>query len=174
MSNLIWSELIPNYYHQFPHSDCIFTIEPEGTPCLVKYIPGFPGYACSQEGDIFSSKWITWRKLKVNLSQHGYLRIGLSSTEKIRTVSVHRIVAITWIPNPSNLPEVDHIDRDRTNNQVSNLRWVTRGQNNLNRINSSKIPLEYHEEYTTIISRHNQELDEFFSRININSENHNL
>jgi len=46
---------------------------------------------------------------------------------------VHRLVAETFIENPSDLPEVDHKDRDKSNNCVDNLRWVTRQENMENR-----------------------------------------
>jgi len=46
-----------------------------------------------------------------------------------RTFAAHRLVAETWIPNPLNLPQVNHIDRDRTNNKISNLEWVTAREN---------------------------------------------
>lgn len=46
--------------------------------------------------------------------------------------SIHRLVAKTFIPNPDNLPVVDHINGDRSNNTVGNLRWVTEIQNSNN------------------------------------------
>jgi len=59
----------------------------------------------------------------------GYLNVTLSGTERAKTNAAHRLVAETWIPNPLNLPQVNHIDKDRTNNKVSNLEWVTQEEN---------------------------------------------
>lgn len=47
--------------------------------------------------------------------------------------NIHRLVAEYFIPNPNNYDEVDHIDRNKQNNHISNLRWVTSSMNNLNK-----------------------------------------
>lgn len=62
-------------------------------------------------------------------NKDGYLRVNLSRNNRKRNFSVHRLVATMFIPNPDNLPEVDHIDRNRQNNCVENLRWVSKQQN---------------------------------------------
>lgn len=59
----------------------------------------------------------------------GYKILTLLVEGKPKTKAVHRIVAETWIPNPNNLTDVDHIDGDKLNNCSSNLRWVTHGEN---------------------------------------------
>lgn len=63
---------------------------------------------------------------------HGYRRVCI----KCKTYYVHRLVAETFIPNPENKPAIDHIDRNRDNNDVSNLRWVTIKENAYNQKNN--------------------------------------
>ena len=54
----------------------------------------------------------------------GYRLINLSANGVRKTIAVHRYVALTFIPNPDNKPQVDHIDSDPLNNEAANLRWV--------------------------------------------------
>lgn len=58
---------------------------------------------------------------------------------KGKSYRVHRLVAETFIPNSENKPQIDHIDRDPSNNDVENLRWVTAQENSLNRKTTAKI-----------------------------------
>jgi hypothetical protein len=68
------------------------------------------------------------------LNQAGYVRVTMTARNLDATVTygrefVHRLVAQAFIPNPEGLPEVDHVDGDKLNNAVSNLRWVSRAEN---------------------------------------------
>lgn len=60
---------------------------------------------------------------------HGYLIVGLNKEAKRKNYYVHRLVAKAFIPNPDNLPVIDHIDHDRSNNAVTNLQWLTQKDN---------------------------------------------
>lgn len=74
--------------------------------------------------------------LKGGMNYKGYKIVGLSKNGKQITYKIHRLLSIQYIPNPNNLPIVDHIDRVRTNNDLSNLRWVSASENCINRDNS--------------------------------------
>lgn len=63
----------------------------------------------------------------------GYLLVNLYKQGKTTTFYIHRLVATVFVPNPNNLPEVDHINRNHLDNTVENLRWVTHKQNIENR-----------------------------------------
>lgn len=83
-------------------------------------------YEVSSCGRIRSLKRKAPHILKAYPSTSGYLRVCLSKEGAPRMFAVARIVAKTFVPNPNNLPEVDHINRNRTDNYAENLRWVSR------------------------------------------------
>lgn len=80
----------------------------------------------SKRGDVF---W-NGTKRNINYNKDGYSVCSIDVPEKgWRTVRVARLVALAYIPNPDNLPEVNHKDYDRTNSNVENLEWVTHADN---------------------------------------------
>ena len=96
---------------------------------------GFPDYYISKLGRVLSYKTSKEGKiLKPRMDRHcAYYRVGLRDKDKERKfMLVHRLLALTFIPNDNNLPCVDHIDRDKTNNKLENLRWVTHATNTQN------------------------------------------
>jgi hypothetical protein len=70
----------------------------------------------------------------------GYKQIGIMIDGKCKLMKVHRVIAITWLDNPNNLPEVHHIDNNRSNNELSNLRWVTKSENHIEAYKLGKKP----------------------------------
>lgn len=97
-------------------------------------------YIVSTEGKIYSTSNAGRGKYHKELSQRldsdGYLCVTVGSNSQRTRMRVHRIIALAFIENPDNLPEVDHIDNNKINNSVENLRWVT------SFTNKSKIPFE--------------------------------
>jgi len=79
--------------------------------------------------------WQEERILKPNKTKHGYLMVALRKNNKPNYFKVHRLVAITFIPNPENKPQIDHINAIKTDNTVNNLRWVTAKENIRNPLN---------------------------------------
>ena len=90
---------------------------------MLRPIQGFSGYSVSQDGRVWSDKRNKW--LKPRKSNCGYLTVGLTAHGKTYRKYIHRLVAAAWIQNPNNLPQVNHIDEDKTNNSVDNLEWCS-------------------------------------------------
>lgn len=95
-------------------------------------IAGFEhDYEVNTLGEVRSRKTGHYRKLKPKLNKHtGYKYVNLYNKDESVTRSLHRLVAMAFIPNPENKPEVNHINEEKTDNSVSNLEWVTSHENN--------------------------------------------
>ena len=94
----------------------------------MKVLKDFDGkYAATEDGRIYS--FATKKFLKSQVTKKGYLTVRLGRGHNYKNYRVHRLVADTFIPNPGNLPEVNHKDEDKTNNSVSNLEWCTQDYN---------------------------------------------
>jgi hypothetical protein len=95
-----------------------------------KPITDFPNYEVSSKGQVKSKYKNIIMTLQKNYA--GYLKICLKNNEdKYISCSAHRLVAKEFIDNPENKPTVDHIDKNKQNNCVSNLRWATMTEQNL-------------------------------------------
>lgn len=93
-------------------------------------IPQYNGdYRISTYGNVLSFKNGKTKLLKPGTDKHGYRFVVLSESGKSRLYYIHRLVALFFIKNPENKLEIDHIDGNRTNNNIDNLRWVTRKEN---------------------------------------------
>ena len=82
-----------------------------------------PNYLIYDDGKIYSL--YSNRFLTPELDKDGYLRVGLSINKKNKMFRVHRLVALTFIPNPNNYQTVNHKDENKLNNKVSNLEWLS-------------------------------------------------
>ena len=67
--------------------------------------------------------------LKPGVNNKGYLIVCLRKDGQNKMYKIHRLVAEAYLPNPENLPQVDHIDNDKTHNYVNNLQWITNRDN---------------------------------------------
>ena len=106
-------------------------------------IDDFPGYQVSSEGRVRSltrevafgcrTRQIPDKILTPLINRYGYYQVCLYKDGIAKRHSIHRLVGSAFIPNPDNKPTIDHINRIKTDNSVSNLRWATRQEQTDNR-----------------------------------------
>ena len=90
---------------------------------MYKDIPWCNKYMVNENGEVYSK--LSNKVLKKGYFKDGYVKYILHTDEGRKTVKGHRLVAQTFIPNPNNYPQVNHIDGNRENNNVNNLEWCT-------------------------------------------------
>jgi hypothetical protein len=92
-------------------------------------LPNFEGhYEINKNGDVRNKK--NKKILKPVLANNGYYMVAICINYKVTNLTVHRLKALAFIPNPNNYPVVNHIDEDRLNNDLPNLEWCTYSHNN--------------------------------------------
>lgn len=102
-----------------------------------KDIEGFEGkYQVSSWGRVRNA--ITLCIIRPYSNTKGYLKIGLTKNNKCVKFRVNRLVAKAFIPNPYNLPQVNHKDGNKANNSFTNLEWITNGDNQRHAIRLKK------------------------------------
>ena len=127
---------------------------------LWKPIESFENYEISTLGRIKNTT--TDRILKVN-NKGGYLCISLVNSFEKPAFKVHRLVALAFIPNPENKTDVNHKDKNGLNNNLSNLEWMTRQENNIHRCKGTKITSNKKKPIFRIDSNTNKVLDKYNS-----------
>ena len=105
-------------------------------------ISGHTTYGATKDGRIFCLR--TEKELKYQNSVDNYKRVYLINKDGTKQYSVARLIGTTFIPNPENKPEIDHIDRNRQNNNVNNLKWATDEEQCLNKKGWGKFPRFIH------------------------------
>lgn len=103
-----------------------------------KEVKDFEGlYEVSNLGNVRSldrisknGHFLKGRILKKHKNDEGYLKVTLNKNNIVKYHSIHRLVAIAFIPNPEDKPQVNHIDEDKENNKAENLNWMTSKENN--------------------------------------------
>lgn len=119
-------------------------------PLLSRYQISSLGRVKSKQRITKCNKGVVNRKQRLMTPQlrgkQGYACVRLRTDIGVtKTYSIHRLVAQAFIPNPENKPTVDHINRDRLDNRVENLRWATYEEQQSNKIVStgqSKVPVK--------------------------------
>lgn len=92
-----------------------------------KFVHDNDKYVVNQYGEVKNIK--TGKYIIGDINTAGYYRVSLSIGGKQKKFFRHRLVAMLFIPNPYNLPEVNHIDGDKSNNSIDNLEWCDRTHN---------------------------------------------
>lgn len=104
----------------------------ELTKEIWKDIPNYEGmYQISNLGNVKSIYKNGNTKILTGGIKKGYRQVILVKNKKRKYASVHRLVAETFIPNPNNLPQVNHKDGNKSNNNVDNLEWCTQSENQI-------------------------------------------
>lgn len=124
-------------------------------------IANFPNYMVSTFGNV---KNIISQKILKNSIKAGYYHVSLVNANVHKTLKVHRLVANAFISNFDNKPEVNHVDKNKLNNNVENLEWVTRSENMKHSFNTSgKITNNKSIKIDMIDANSNQIIDTFDS-----------
>ena len=98
-------------------------------------ITNYPNYLIYPDGRVYSKKRARTKGgfIKAKKERNGYLRVHMCNENNNKSFSVHRLVALHYIENPNNYPDVDHINRNKEDNRKENLRWVTKSMNEENK-----------------------------------------
>lgn len=94
---------------------------------ISKKIPNYSNYSATYDGRIYNHS--TYKFMMFSKMPEGYLRLNIKNDGGQKKFLVHRLIALTFIPNPENKPQVNHIDSNKSNNCVKNLEWITNKEN---------------------------------------------
>jgi len=93
-----------------------------------KQIEDYPDYFVSNTGLVRNKRG----KILAPIQRNGYICYGLYLDKKMKKIDGHRLVALAFLSNLENKPSVDHINRDKQDNRVENLRFATISENTIN------------------------------------------
>jgi len=143
------------HYKNLSLEDIVY-IDDNGATCVEQWkdIPDYEGYyqisnlgrvKSLEKTLIINGKKCVYKPLikKSHISKRGYYEIGLCKNRLGIKKKIHRLIAISFIDNPKNNPQVNHIDGNRLNNRISNLEWVNNRENACHRVKSSNWTSQY-------------------------------
>jgi hypothetical protein len=81
--------------------------------------------------------------IKSFVTKRGYFEVRLCTNNTSKAKKIHRLLAESFIPNPNQKPQVNHIDANRLNNKISNLEWVNNRENSCHRVKNSHFTSKY-------------------------------
>ena len=125
-----------------------------------KSIADFPNYDVSSLGNVRNNK--TGKLMKICVKS-GYYHVCLVNDNYKKSFKVHRLVALEFIENPEDKLEVNHKDKNKLNNSLSNLEWMTRRENNIHRCEGVKITCNKNKVVLRIDATTNEILDKYNS-----------
>ena len=125
-----------------------------------KEIPNYENYIITDNGQVFNTK--RNKLIKVQVDKDGYLYVQLWKNSEPKKFKMHRLIAMAFIPNPDNKPQVNHINGIKYDNSIENLEWVTQSENS---IHAYKIGIK------SVSEKQKQVSSDIFSKLVLNTEN---
>jgi hypothetical protein len=125
-----------------------------------RIVNDYPNYSVSNLGNMKNN--LTNRMMKPTV-KGGYYHISLRNDIKRKNLKVHRLVAFAFIENHENKSDVNHIDKNKLNNNISNLNWMTRKENNIHRCQGIKISSNKNKQVLRIDNNTNEVLEKYNS-----------
>jgi|694.fasta_scaffold00162_76 hypothetical protein len=144
-----------DYYKDLSLEDIVY-IDDNGVTRVEEWkdVPDYEGYyqisnlgrvKSLEKTLIISGKKCIYKVLikKPHISKRGYWEVGFCKNALEITKKIHRLIAISFINNPKNNPQVNHIDGNKLNNKISNLEWVNNRENSCHRVKNSNCTSKY-------------------------------
>lgn len=109
-----------------------------------KPVNNYPAYMVSKHGSVICNNG---NEIAKQINHKGYYRVGISNELGRKSVFIHRIVATAFLPNPNNLPQVNHKDGNKKNNHYLNLEWCDNSHNIRHAIDNGLMKMPFGENH---------------------------